>query len=214
MGLSGCSTVISEPFPDDPAFSPVYPEDNMMDIATDGSIFSLGAEGSLYSDTKARRVGDLITVNLVESTSSSKSENAKQEKDTTLQLDAMTILGKPVTDKGVPITNAVTNANSFEGKSSGSQSNSLQGSISVTVVKVMGNGILMIRGEKWITLGNGSEFIRLTGMIRPEDVSSDNMIASTRIANARIYYGGTGDFANTQKQGWIGKFFNGPWWIF
>ncbi len=210
----GCSTILDEPRPDDPAFSPVYADDNPMQVAADGSIFSRGLQGSLYSDTKARSVGDVITVMLAESTSASKSESASQEKDTTLALDAMTILGETLTRNGANMTNQVTQSNSFEGDASGSQSNNLQGEISVTVVKVMGNGILMIRGEKWLTLGNGSEFIRVTGLIRPEDIQPDNTITSTRIANARIYYGGTGDFSNTQKQGWIGKFFNGPWWFF
>ena len=71
-----------------------------------------------------------------------------------------------------------------------------------------------LTGEKWITLNNGDEFIRLTGIIRPQDISADNQIKSIKVANARIQYSGTGSFADTQKMGWLAQFFNGPLWPF
>ena len=76
------------------------------------------------------------------------------------------------------------------------------------------NGLLQIRGEKWMTLTNGKEFIRLSGLIRPDDVSSLNTIASTKVADARISYSGTGDLANANQQGWASKFFNSSYWPF
>ena len=78
----------------------------------------------------------------------------------------------------------------------------------VSVVQVLPNGNLMVRGEKWLMLNNGNEYIRVTGVLRPEDINSDNTVSSQRIANARIQYGGTGDFSNTQERGWLAKFFN------
>ena len=101
--------------------------------------------------------------------------------------------------------------NSFKGQSKSAQSNSLQGNISVSVVKVLPNGNLMVRGEKWVMLNNGNEYIRVTGVVRSEDVNADNTVLSQRVGNARIQYGGTGDFANTQERGWLAQFFNGPW---
>jgi len=74
------------------------------------------------------------------------------------------------------------------------------------------NGNLMIRGEKWMSLNNGDEYIRLTGIIRAQDISSGNTIISSKIANARIQYAGTGTFADTQEQGWLSKFFSSGWW--
>jgi flagellar L-ring protein precursor FlgH len=70
----------------------------------------------------------------------------------------------------------------------------------------------MIRGEKWITLNNGDEYIRLTGVIRSKDIGSNNTIVSNKVANARIQYSGTGDFADTQEQGWLTSFFSSQWW--
>ena len=89
---------------------------------------------------------------------------------------------------------------------------SLAGSITVTVTEVLPNGVLRIRGEKWLSLTNGEEYIRLTGLVRPQDIRPDNTLASNRIADARIAYGGTGDFDQANQMGWMGRFFNSEWW--
>ena len=101
--------------------------------------------------------------------------------------------------------------NSFKGQAKAGQSNSLRGNISVSVVRVLPNGNLSVRGEKWLMLNEGNEYIRITGLVRSEDVNADNTVSSQRVANARIQYSGTGDFANTQERGWLSKFFNGPY---
>ena len=100
----------------------------------------------------------------------------------------------------------------FEGQAEADQSNSLAGSITVTVTEVLPNGVLHIRGEKWLSLTNGDEYIRLTGLVRPEDIAPDNTVASNRIANARFAYGGTGDFDQANQMGWLARFFNSEWW--
>ena len=82
----------------------------------------------------------------------------------------------------------------------------------MTVVNVLPNNNLIIRGEKWLTLNAGDEYIRLTGIIRPEDISPGNQIESSKIANARIQYSGTGSFSEAQQQGWLTRFFNSSWW--
>ncbi|MCV5919962.1 flagellar basal body L-ring protein FlgH, partial [Escherichia coli] len=76
--------------------------------------------------------------------------------------------------------------------SSAKQSNSISGYITVEVIEVLANGNLVIRGEKWMTLNTGDEYIRLSGTIRPDDINFDNTIASNRVSNARIQYSGTG----------------------
>ena len=106
----------------------------------------------------------------------------------------------------------VSSSNEFTGDAQANQSNSLNGSISVTVVDVLANQNLVIRGEKWLTLNHGDEYIRLTGIIRPADISPANEIVSTKIANARIQYSGTGSFARSQEKGWLTKFFSSEWW--
>ncbi|MDV7389727.1 flagellar basal body L-ring protein FlgH, partial [Arthrospira platensis SPKY1] len=101
---------------------------------------------------------------------------------------------------------------SFDGEADAGQSNSLTGNISVTVAEVMPNGLLRIRGEKWLTIAEGDEFIRLSGLVRPEDITIDNTVVSTKIADARIAYSATGAFADVNRAGWMTRFFNSEWW--
>ena len=79
-------------------------------------------------------------------------------------------------------------------------------------MEVLPNDNLVIRGEKWLTLNHGDEYIRLTGIIRLSDISPENEVLSTKIANARIQYSGTGSFASAQEKGWLTKFFTSSWW--
>lgn len=214
---TACQTTVQhDPRPNDPMFAPIVPEMPVQRIANNGSIFNAAYSNSLYSDAKARRVGDIITVILRENTNATKSASTTLERDTQMDFD-------PITGPGGRILNLGTGGdfqldlkakNDFEGDASANQSNNLSGNISVTVVQVMPNGNLIVRGEKWITLNQGDEYIRLTGIVRPNDVSPANEVISTKIANARIQYSGTGSFSQVQQQGWLGKFFNSGWWPF
>ncbi len=124
----------------------------------------------------------------------------------------MTILGKALTVHGVPVmSNNIADSAKFAGEGDSAQSNSLQGYITVTVQKVLPNGNLYVKGEKWIGINQGSEYVRVTGVIRPIDLASDNSIPSSQVANARIAYGGKGALADANAQGWLSRFFNSPW---
>src|SRR5690606_30154096 len=96
----------------------------------------------------------------------------------------------------------------FDGESAASQQNFLRGSITVRVTDVLANGALAIRGEKWIKLNQGDEYIRLQGLVRPEDIDVTNRVSSQRIADARISYSGKGDLANASQPGWFTRLFN------
>jgi flagellar L-ring protein precursor FlgH len=120
--------------------------------------------------------------------------------------------GKAVKIGNQSIPLGLDSSSDFSADASSNQSNNLVGNISVTVVQVLPNQNLLVRGEKWLTLNNGDEYIRLTGVVRPADVSPNNEIVSTKIANARIQYSGTGTFATAQKEGWLTQFFSSQWW--
>lgn len=213
--MSGCmSTLNDKPIADDPYYAPVYPAAPPVNIVKTGSLFNSGNLESLYADVKARRVGDIIEVILSENTSANKKANSSTKKENSVTLSPVTALGKNVTVGGNQISLGLDQDSEFKGTGTADQSNSLSGSISVSVVQVLDNGNLIVRGEKWITLNNGDEFIRLNGIIRPQDISADNQIESIRVANARIQYSGTGSFANSQKAGWLARFFNSSWWPF
>jgi flagellar L-ring protein precursor FlgH len=213
--VQGCSLDALDPKPDDPAFAPALPEPPVTKVVADGGIYSQGtASNGLYTDTKAHRVGDIISVELEERTTAQKKAGTTLAKSDSNTYGGITLGGKEVKALGLTPTLSNSNSQDFSGSGNTSQSNSLTGQISVSVVNVLSNGNLQVRGEKWLMLNNGNEYVRVTGIIRPEDINSDNTVSSQRIGNARIQYGGTGDFANTQERGWLSKFFNSVFNIF
>lgn len=214
MILTGCATPQqSQVLPDDPEFAPILPEQEEDAMVATGSLFKANYVNNIYSDSKARRVGDIISVILSESTQAQKNAKTELSKENTGTLDPIIGLGGTgVTFKDDTIQFGYNQGTEFEGDAKSNQSNSLDGNISVHVLRVLPNGNLMIRGEKWMKLNNGDEYIRLTGVIRAQDISSYNTIQSSKVANARIQYSATGNFADTQEQGWLSKFFNSAWW--
>ncbi|MFN6972241.1 MAG: flagellar basal body L-ring protein FlgH, partial [Rheinheimera sp.] len=122
--------------------------------------------------------------------------------------------GRNVSVAGNTLQLGINSSSDFKGDSKADQSNSLTGDISVNVLRVMANGNLVIRGEKWLTLNTGKEYIRLTGVIRPEDIDAKNTVESSKIANARIEYSGTGATHGGQGPGWLSRFFATALWPF
>jgi flagellar L-ring protein precursor FlgH len=212
--LVGCGSTPEPPVQaNDPRFAPIIPDYPVEHIVENGTLFQARFSNSLFSDLRARRVGDIITVQLNENTNASKSADTQTLKEQTLGVDPIIGFGNvPIALGGDSIQLDLESENEFRGNAQSNQSNNLQGNISVTVVDVLPNQNLVIRGEKWITLNNGDEYIRLTGIIRPADISPQNVIQSTQIANARIQYSGTGSFARAQEKGWLAKFFDSKWW--
>lgn len=212
--LSGCESTPAQPVQaNDPFYAPIIPDYPKETIIEDGSLFRGHLARSLYSDVTARQIGDIITVVLSENTAATKSANTTTSRETSAELDPIIGLGGNAVNIGSEsIQLGIDGSNDFAGDAAANQTNSLQGSISVTVVDVLPNSNLVVRGEKWMTLNHGDEYIRLTGIVRPLDIDPDNQVQSTRIANARIQYSGTGSFASAQEKGWLAKFFSSPWW--
>lgn len=202
------------PTPNDPAYAPVYPLSAEIPVANSGGIYRPGYSAGLFEDLKAKRVGDIISVILSERTQSSKTADTEIKKESSVGFDAGTVLGVSPRFGDYNMQTAVTQDRELKGEADSDQSNSLSGSIAVTIAEILPNGLMMVRGEKWMTLNRGEEFIRIQGLIRPEDVQPDNTILSTRLADARITYSGTGDLADANKQGWGSRFFNSEYWPF
>ncbi|MGH8516134.1 MAG: flagellar basal body L-ring protein FlgH [Panacagrimonas sp.] len=183
--------------------------------STAGAIYNTSSSFALFEDPKARVEGDLLTVLLVEKTQAKKGAQTSTSKDTSVDIGNPTLFGRPLTRDGTPIgTIGIEGSRSFDGKGDTSQSNQLSGSVTVTVVERLPNGNLVVAGEKNLELSQGSERIRLSGLVRPVDVRPDNTILSDRVADARIEYVGRGALADANAQGWLARFFNSPWFPF
>ena len=210
--LCGCGLVESRRYPDYVAIEPiVYPEVTVSTAAATGSLYAGGPRAvSLFTDVRAHRIGDIVSVLLTERTSAAKRADTELNKGTDINIEDPNIFGQPVTIKDRKLGVAFDSNSAFEGEASSNQSNSLRGAIAVQVARVLPNGNLFVQGEKWIKINQGDEYLRLSGVIRPEDVSPTNTISSTRVADARIAYGGAGVLNESNKPGWLSRFFMSP----
>ncbi len=215
--LNGCTTIYQDANMNDPYWAPAYPQTTDTSNTNPGAIYNPASHQMLFQDKKALRVGDIITIVLTENTNASKTADTELAKNSSTNISAPSVFGNVLSvGGGMPdlSVDLGTNASNFKAETDSAQSNQLQGTITVTVHQVYPNGNLMIKGEKWLSLNQGSEFIRVAGLIRPEDIDKDNQILSTKIANAKIYYGGKGALAESNEVGWLSRFFRSGWWPF
>ena len=212
IALAGCASVA--PSRDDAQWAATAPVEPQQQAVADGSIYHDNQNMELFVDPRAHRVGDILTVVLQESTQASKKASTSTSKKDKTAIDAPTLLGKAVTFNGNPASIGLSGDRSFAGDGSSSQSNQLSGQITVTVAQRLSNGNLVVRGEKWLTINQGKELIRISGIVRPQDINPDNSVASSRVADARIAYTGRGSLADANTQGWLSRFFNSRWMPF
>jgi flagellar L-ring protein precursor FlgH len=194
-------TAGKKPNPYEPVLPPPPPAP-----AANGAIFQAShGYAPLTSGTRASQVGDLLTVVLVERTQAVKTATATTGRDGDIGLSP------PITGPLSFFTPEEFNmggSSKFNGKGQAGQSNALSGEISVTVAQVYPNGTMLVRGEKLIKLNRGDEFIRISGLVRQADVTADNRVPSTRVADADITYSGKGEIARASRQGWLQRFFS------
>jgi flagellar L-ring protein precursor FlgH len=219
LAAAGCASHM--PAPGDPRYAPVYPVTPRQEVALNtGSIYANSMGVGLYEDQRARRVGDIITVVLEERTSSSKTSGTDLNKADQNDMGVTSLFGLipntrvPGSDSSMTLSSNTKNDRKFAGEASANQGNQLQGYITVTVQDVLANGVLLVRGEKWLTLTQGDEYIRIEGLVRTSDISPDNTVMSNKLADARIAYGATGDFADVNSKGWLSRFFSSEMWPF
>ena len=201
--LGGCSMMPAQPLAHTPDFAPVYPLQTERARQATAGIYCTRARATWFGPRRNFQVGDVITVMLNEATQAVRSQNNNVSRDATnnvmpggLLASAAKLgglLGAPKLDGGKTTSTGVGTAD---------QKASLTGAVSVTVVDVLPNGNLVLRGEKQLALSEGTEVIQVAGVIRPEDISPNNMVQSRRLVNAQITYRGTGDLAAATRAGW------------
>ncbi len=205
--LIGCESLPKR----DPDFSPVQAVNLRPPMQNNGAIYQADFDMRLFEDHSARRIGDILTVKLAEATRAQKIAELDASKNNSTSVTAPNIMGvDPSILFGKDLSATLASRHDFQGEGEANQSNSLTGDISVTVVDVLPNGNLRIRGEKRVTLNDGSEYIRLSGIVRPVDIDAANTVSSTKVADATIMYTGDGAVADSNKVGWFARFFLSP----
>jgi flagellar L-ring protein precursor FlgH len=201
--LSGCSTYVEEV--NNQQFKPLRPSFEEFERAepSNGSIYSTSSSGLFSSDRRAKKVGDILSVTLSETFSSNKAVTNSSAKADNIGAE----VGPTGFMKNFRLSGSLAKTNSFAGSMATNQSNSLSGTLSATIVRVFPNGNLEIKGQKKLRITEGTEYIRLSGIIRPEDISTTNTVSSSKIAEAQIEYVGAGILDSATKPGWGSKIF-------
>lgn len=189
-----------------PGFEPALPAPAPAPRAADGSIFNASAGyAPLYDGYRAHAVGDPLTIVLVETTSTSKSAGSKTQRAGSASITPPA--SGPLSFLKPDALNA-SSQSSFNGQGNATQTSTLAGEVSVTIVEVRSNGTALVRGEKRLLLSQGQEWIQFSGIVRLADITADNTVASSRVADARIEYAGNGAVSRASREGWLSKFFN------
>jgi flagellar L-ring protein precursor FlgH len=199
----GCSVLPPKPLVHTPEFAPVYPVAQAQPRQPTGAIYVSRQNDSWFGRERNFQVGDVITVLLNESTQSARTQNANVSRKSSNDVIPTNLQNKLTTMGGLlGGSNLAGGTIANTGTGEANQNATLSGSIAVSVVSIMANGNLILRGEKQLALTEGSEIIQVAGIIRQEDVGPNNTVQSRRLANAQITYRGTGDMAAAAQTGW------------
>lgn len=177
----------------------------------EGSLYS-DQSMDLYRDSRASRVGDILLVEIVETSSGEKNARTKTERESSVSAGISQFFGfeKWLSKKNanfIPSDKSleVDLKNDFEGKGSTERNSTVTATISARIIEVTMEGNLVIQGYREIRVNNETQFLTLTGLVRPKDVTPDNSVKSTNIADARIEYSGTGVLSDKQQPGWMAR---------
>jgi flagellar L-ring protein precursor FlgH len=178
-----------------------------------GGIYQASSVRPLFEDRRARHVGDILTVRITErnQASSESASNAKRSGGISAGisgLDHYPFNNVKALSKMDGLDLGLQNENSFSGSGDVENTNTFNGTITVTVIEVFPNGNLLVSGEKQVSIGHQQEFIRLSGIVNPRDIQSETYsVDSSRIADARIEFKGSGYVSDAQMMGWLSRFF-------
>jgi flagellar L-ring protein FlgH len=203
LALAGC---MSDGIAPQPGFAlPPPPAASLEPAAANGAIYQPGrGYAALHMGQRARRIGDIVTVVLVENIASSKSTSSQTQRDGSASITPPG--AGPLSFLDPAALKAASEA-SFKGSGTAAQRSTLNGAIAVTIVQTMSNDTARIMGERHMGLSQGSEFVQFSGLIRLADVNSDNRVLSSQVADAQIVYSGRGAVQRASKPGWLSTFF-------
>lgn len=187
--------------------------------AVDGSLWEDSgiSQNLFFLDNRARNVNDLLTVIISENPTADQKANTKTAKKNSPSASISKVLGLDFTKDnylgilGRPPTISATVDNSFDGSASTDRSGTVLATISVRVTEVLPNGNLVIQGKREITINRETQYITVSGVVRPVDIDKDNTVLSAKISDARISYTGKGVLADQQGPGWLSRILDKIW---
>jgi flagellar L-ring protein precursor FlgH len=215
--IGGCSTYGTRP-------DTIIPEAKMLPAPVVKPVFSPGslwpgenAHNSFFIDNKARYVNDIVTILVDESSSGQNQASTNTSRDSKTSAGISALLGLDTSilnanpNMGASLSLGGASANSLKGTGDTSRGGKLQARVAARVVRVLDNGLLLIEGRRQLTLNEEDQYIVLTGVIRTEDITADNLVLSSSIADARIVYTGNGVINDKQRPGWLTRVADWGW---
>lgn len=203
LTLSACAMEGGRP---QSGFTATLPAPPPVATPQNGAIYqAANGYSALHVGTRARQVGDLVTIVLVESLNTTKTASATTGRNGSASITPPTTGPLDFLDPNA--LNAASQS-SFKGSGSATQRSELNGAISVTIAEVRPNGTALVVGERKMRLSQGDEWVQFAGILRLSDIDVDNRVVSSRIADAQIIYGGRGAIQQASRPGWLGRFFN------
>jgi flagellar L-ring protein precursor FlgH len=220
--LSGCNATTINPTPA-PVIAPVQTYTERQDSYNNpGSLFSEASSNMLFEDSRARRVGDILLIKIVENTKAKQKADTTADKTSSIGLGVTSLLGfksiKPVL-LGGPFAGAIGDTPLVEAESTSAldatgetkRENYVTTTLGARVISVLPNNVLQIAGAREIKVNEETEYMVITGLVRGSDVLADNSVLSTQLAESKISYYGKGVLADKQKPGWLTRLLDNIW---
>ncbi|NJB66983.1 flagellar L-ring protein precursor FlgH [Desulfobaculum xiamenense] len=218
LGLAACTPAqkMPEPMPvlTQPVEQPAPPQDNP------GSLYSPGEADFLFTDNRARRVGDIVLVNIVETSSGKHKADTTSDRTANMNMGIENFFGRgkaklplvgSIGDTGTtPLLKAGV-ANTFEGTGETSRSSNVSATVAARVVQVLPGGVMQVEGARQVKVNNETQILVVRGLVRSKDVRPDNSVTSNQLANAQIEYYGQGVLADKQRPGWLTRILDNAW---
>jgi flagellar L-ring protein precursor FlgH len=203
LALAGCaitpSSIVQQPTSATPRASAPIP-------AANGAIFQTASYRPLFEDRIARHVGDVLTIDIQENTSAGKAASSDAAKNGSVDASIPTVT-KFLLNWLQGLNVAANSEVKYDDKSNVKSSNNFNGSITVTVIDVLANGNLVVSGEKQVGLDKVTEYVRLSGVVKPDTITAGNRVASAQVADARIEYRTSSLIDSAEVAGWMARFF-------
>ncbi|MCG8530164.1 MAG: flagellar basal body L-ring protein FlgH [Desulfovibrionales bacterium] len=212
--LTGCQAAKEKPVPSLPVTQPPQLLTPQMQQANPGSLFQPTNADFLFADNRARRVGDIVLVNIVENASAKNEADTSSERDSSIELGVDAFFGQ----SSIPGLGVVSNpmlkgsgVSEFSGEGETNRANKFTATVACRVLNVGPGGLMQIEGMRETRVNDETQYLVITGMIRARDIEEDNSILSTQVASARIQYFGEGVLADKQKPGWLTRMMDTVW---
>ncbi len=208
ISLSACSAAEEKPSPVMPITQPITYNEPPQTYSNPGSLFQASNMTDLYADSRARRVGDVVIINIVENNTASNSADTTTDKSTSRDLGISSLFGQTAIPLLGPVGESMVGynaSNDFTGSGSTSRSNTITATVAARVVKVMSDGLLHVEGIRETRVNSEKQYIVVRGLVRSRDINPDNTLLSTHLADAQIEYYGSGIINDSQKPSWLAR---------